>query len=240
MKNTFLLLVIAFLVAACSDEVNIEAYYFPHQQLYDGLVYEYRAPNNPEQPPFYMYYRTVRTDTSIYLTGMQYDEQFRPSVFTREELLPTGVLLEEMYLYEPDSTGRQTQIGVEILANNVFPFRTNPERPGVLVWEARWHPPADQPTTLTLLRNRQFVRDTVVQVNGQSTDAVVFTVRELMDHEQVGHFETEYGGREVYAEGIGLVYYRKNVSEDFIVEYELTDRFPMTELENRARRELER
>lgn len=235
-----LFLSLGLLLFSCSGKRNIESFYFPHKELYDGLVYEYRAPNGGEQPPFYMYYRTVRTDTSIYLTAMQYNDRYIPTVFTREELLPTGVLLEEMYLYEPDSTGRQEQLEVEILANNVFPFRTNPDDPGVLVWEARWHPPAELPTTLTLLRNRQFVRDTVVEVKGQPTEAVVFAVRELMDHEQVGHLETEYGGREVYAEGIGLVYYRKNISEDFVVEYELTDRYPMTELEDRARREMQR
>ena len=226
----------ALFAIGCGDSIDLEPYYFPAAELEEGLVYEYRSPDPVDSliPPFYRYFRTVRTDSALYLASQDYDPYFQPSVFAHERLVPSGVLLEKMFLYETDTAGITQRVNAQILHENVFPFRTSREQPGVLVWEARWNPPAEVPTTMTLLRNRQYLRDTVVQVDGQPTDAVVFNVIERIDQEQVGHFEQEYRGIEVYAEGVGLVYYRKDISDDFKVEYALAERYPMAELERRA------
>ena len=229
--------VLALFLIACSGEKNLEPYYFPHQELSEGKVYEYHAPDPADSlvPPFYMYYLTERNDTAVFLTSMNYDPYFQPSVFTRERVVSSGVLLESMYLYETDTTGTSKRVDAQVLHDNVFAFRTDPEQPGVLVWEARWNPPAEVPTTMTLLRNRQYVKDTIVTVDGQPTDGIVVKVIERIDQEQVGHFEQEYTGTEVYAEGIGLVYYRKDITPEFKVEYALKERYSMAELEAKAK-----
>ena len=226
----------ALLCVACGDRIDLEPYYFPTAELDAGMVYEYRSPDPADSlvPPFYRYFRTVRTDTALYLASQDYDPYFQPSIFAREQLVASGTLLREMYLYEPDTAGRVNRVDAQILHENAFPFGTSRTQPGVLVWEVRWTSPGEPPVTTTLLRNRQYARDTVVRVADADTDAVVFNVIERVDSEQVGFVESEYAAVEVYAEGIGLVYYRKDISENFKLEYALTDRYPMAELERRA------
>jgi hypothetical protein len=56
---------------------------------------------------------------------------------------------------------------------------------------------------------------------GKTLPAVKFNLRELVDQEVEGHLELEYDGSEVYAEGIGLFSYRKNISGEMQIAYRL-------------------
>jgi len=53
------------------------------------------------------------------------------------------------------------------------------------------------------------------------------------DHPEEGHREYEVHTFETFAKGIGLIHYRKQIVDGPTIEYELVDRFPMTELEKR-------
>ena len=48
-----------------------------------------------------------------------------------------------------------------------------------------------------------------------------------------GHLEKEYQGKELYAKGLGLIYYKKEIDENFVLEYELRDTFSMTKFEEK-------
>ncbi len=228
----------AFLFFSCNEPTNpirnIKDYYFPVENLDQGLVYEYEATEDTRNPPFYYYYRTVRNAADLYLTGTYYDYDFTPQQFVREELTSNGMTLADFYFYSTDTlTGKQNQVPVEIEAKNVFPFTVNEEKPGVLLFTIKWTEPDTTQTELTLIRNRQFAGDTTYIYQGKEHEAVQFYVRELIDNNNQGHLETEYDGLEIYAKDLGLVYFEKNVSKEFIIKYKLKDTYPMTTLEEK-------
>ncbi|MBK9018265.1 MAG: hypothetical protein IPM82_31800 [Saprospiraceae bacterium] len=68
--------------------------------------------------------------------------------------------------------------------------------------------------------------------------AVKFNTRELVDQEETGHLELEFGGVEVYAKNIGLVYFRKDVSGQRRIEYQLKAVYSMEEFEAKFKEKL--
>ncbi|MBK8489940.1 MAG: hypothetical protein IPL49_03295 [Saprospirales bacterium] len=235
----FFPLAVLFLVLSCGcRESSLEAYYYPLDELREGLVYEYRSAGDTLDPPFYWYYRTLEQDGATFLTGMYYDQNFTPYQFTREEKVANGMLLVDYYLYENDSTGKQVQIPVEIEGGNLFSFEA-PDPNTVLFYKIRFSTPSDPTTVNSLVRNRQFRSDTTYTYGGKTYDAAVFYVRELIDIEDEGHVEHEFDGLEIYAKGLGMVYFRKNVTESFITEYKLADRYTMEAFEKKFKPKLE-
>ena len=109
---------------------------------------------------------------------------------------------------------------------------------GVFLYKIRWEPPQDSGAVITLIKNRRYLKDTVVNVLGEEREAVVFDVQELLEYDQNGVFEQRYGGQEVYARGIGLVYYKKSVGDQMRWDYALHRRYPMTELEKQFEQQL--
>ncbi len=209
---------------------NIRDYYFPLKQLTTGLVYEYQSVNNDSFPPNYWYYRSFLSDTSIYLTGTYYEQNLEPLQFVREEMVQNGMLLEDIRLYEKDSTGKQQQASVEIIADSVFPFEVR-DSGGIFLYHIKWRSIADPEAQMTLVRNRRYAGDTTFIFNGKKYDCVVFELKELIEQDKEGVFEQEFSGLEWYAKGLGLVYYKKNIAKDFVLEYRLAQRYPMEKLE---------
>ena len=237
MRNRYWLLffpLVPLLLSAGCRENTLESYYYPLDELREGLVYEYRGAGNTQDPPFYWYYRTIEQEGATYLVGMYYDLNFTPYQFMREEKVSNGMLLVDTYFYGNDSTGRQVQSPVEIEAGNAFSFEP-PDPKQILFYKIRFPVPDNPGTTCTLTRNRQYMSDTTYIYGGKTYDAAVFYVRELIDIEDAGHVEQEFGGTEIYAKGLGLVYFRKNVSEGFALEYKLTDRYTREAFEEKYR-----
>lgn len=222
-------------ILGCSDQngyQNIQDYYFPARALSEGLVYEYHFVGNDSIAPNYWYYQSVPTDSSALLTGMFYEADLLPRQFIQESINQDGATLQTLRFFEPDSIGPQRFTEASITGDDVFPFLARPNG-GVYIYEVNFKMPSDSLTDITLTRNRQFLGDTTIVFQGKTLDAIRFKVREraLFNHPTLGGIEQDYSGQEVYARGVGLVYYDKQVSEDFTLAYELADRYPMTELE---------
>jgi len=218
---------------------NIREYYFPLRQLQDGLVYEYEAVNNDSLAPNYWYYRSFVQEDGIFFTGTYYDAaDLTPLQFVREEMVSNGMRLVDLYLYEPDTTGKAERTDAEIIADSVFPFEVR-DSGGVFVYHVKWTSPGEPATSTALIKNRRYVGDTTFTFQGKRYDCAVFEVRELLEQEQEGFFEQEFSTVEWYAEGLGLVYYRKEITTDLILEYRLADRYPMAQLEALFRQKME-
>ena len=217
---------------------DISSFYFPVENLDEGLVYEYRAAAD-SLAPFYMYYRTVKNDSQTFLVAMQYDFEFIPQQLAREEIVENGVMLAESFLFENDLTGRQVQIPVEIESGSVFPFEVN-DSGGIFLYKIKWYEPADTSVFTRLIRNRKYEGDTSFVFKNKKLPAVKFEVKELAENYDEGFLEHEFSGMEVYAKNIGLVYFKKKVSEDLRLEYALFDTYPMKVLEEKFRKNLER
>ncbi|MEM1328502.1 MAG: hypothetical protein AAGI23_21280 [Bacteroidota bacterium] len=220
------------LLFGCSSDgrTNIKTYNLPLHELQDGLAYEYRAVDNEQLPPYYWYYRSLKQEESIYLTGLYYNHEFIPQQFVREEQVDNGMVLQEMFVYETNSEDLQDQVDVTVLQGATFPFEVT-DSLGAFVYNVNWYSSKDS-MTYNVVRNRRYLGKTAYIYKEKEYPAVRFRVRELIETEQIGFLSIELTGEEIYAQGIGLVYTSKEaVDGSFEQAYALYDRYPMTELE---------
>lgn len=238
----YLSLVLSFFVfISCEkkeETIDIRDYYYPLKALKDGMVYEYRPVHTDSLTPVYWYYRSLFNEQGKFLTGTYYEEDLIPQQFVKEEMIHNGMLLDEIKLLVSDSTGAQSPIPVEILSGSVYPFSVK-DNGGIFLYKIKWEYPIDPPTATTLIKNRRYLGDTTLTFANKSYDCVAFEVKELLEQDQEGYFEQEYTGMEFYAKGIGLVYYKKQITASISLEYQLTDRYPMTTLEEKFRKLIE-
>ncbi|MFT5167399.1 MAG: hypothetical protein ACI8P3_002636 [Saprospiraceae bacterium] len=227
---------VCMLSPSCTGEKNtkknIKAYYYPVAALKEPLVYEYRPVNNDTLGTEYYYFMTIETDTATYFTTNIYNQFFEVEQFSVEEVVSNGMLQKDYFLYITDTTGRKTRIPAEIEYGNTFPFEVK-DSTGVFLQKMKWVFSEEPLYSTTLIRNRRYIGEKQYQYKGTDYDAVMFSLRELVDDFNDGHLETQTSGIEVYAKGIGLVYYKKNISKNLILEYELVDQYTMAELEEK-------
>ena len=90
-----------------------------------------------------------------------------------------------------------------------------------------------------MVRNRRFRGDAEYIFKNKihriprKVKCVEFIVQELVDDFNDGHWERQYIGKELYAENLGLIYYKKEIDENFVHEYELVDTFSMAVFEEK-------
>jgi len=233
---SFLILSLICLNIACNldGKRNVKDYYFPVKELQSPKVYEYQAVGNDTLNPDYWYYGTIVKDGHIYFTGNYYDGDFVVQQFFREEMVDNGMLLNDMYLYAFDPEGKQVQVPVEVLADSSFPFEVS-QPSGIFLYKIKWIVQPDPLITTTLIRNRRYMGDTTYVYQGRKLDCIYFELRELIEGYQAdeGYIEPEYSGIEIYAKDIGLVYYRKEISENTALAYELADIYTMEVFEQK-------
>lgn len=237
MKYFSIFLMVLFIVSCNSDEsskTNISNFYFPVKALKEGMVYEYQAVgDDARHPPEYWYHKSIETDSAFYFTGTYYDEQFVVRQFFRAEVVSNGILLQDQFITgTEDSTGIQSQLHAEINYANAFPFEVK-DSTGVFLMQLKWVMQEEPLVTTTLTRNRRYMGKTTYKYNGAELPCVKFMLVEEVDNEAVGHLTKEYTGVEYYAKGIGLVYYKKQIDENFVLEYELKAMYPMSKLEEK-------
>ena len=228
------ILTLSFWLISCSgdDRKDIRGYYFPIDNLEEGMVYEYKAVNNDSLAPNYWYYKSVPTDSGTFFIGNFYDPNLVVRQFFREEVVDNGCLMTEYFLYDVDSTGLQKRFPAEVLAPNSFPFMVR-DSGGIFLFKLQWTFSEEPLKTTTLIRNRRYIGTEKFPYKGEMRDCVAFQLKELVDDYDEGHFEQQYSGVELYAKGIGLVYYKKEINKNLSLEYELADIYPMKTLEEK-------
>ena len=132
------------------------------------------------------------------------------------------------------SSGKQIQVPVEVIEDDVYPFQVR-EDGGVFLYHVAWESVIDTGATIDIFKNRRYLRDTTFLLDGTSYPAQLFELKELLSYDKDGVFEQQYSGLEIFAKGIGLVYYSKNISESLNLEYRLQSRYPMEQLEEKFR-----
>lgn len=230
--------ILAIVLSGCSqkqgDYRDIRSYYYPLNELQPGLVYAYREVNNPALVPSYWYIQSLHQDKQWYLSATFYEQNLLPAQQIRERMTPDGMRLEDLYLYGRDTLegGRQPRSQANIIAPAVFPFHVRPKG-GIFLYHVHWQDPVDTNAWYTVIKNRYFEGDTTFSFKGKDYPAIKFAVREHYELDQQGVFETTYLGWEIYAKGLGLVHYRKEIQDGFTLEYRLEERFPMEALEKK-------
>ncbi len=223
MRHQALFLLLLFF-AACHPnrgKINLQPYYFPLDSLYDGRVYSYESVGNPYDPPIFWLYQSRKSRGTTFLTSTSFDLDFQPDQYVVEHQVSNGMKLDTFITYEAVSGEDKLMVAAQIEAGNVFPFRLEDENE-VLLTTFNWHSQTSG-ADITFVRNRQYLADTTVVFKGDTLPAVKILLRELIDTEKEGHLELEYGGVEVYAKGVGLVYFEKNINPEWQMKYALQE-----------------
>lgn len=243
MNYSFLVKISAFIILSSllsncefiSKKRNIQDYYFPIDNLTDGKVYEYKSVKSDSIAPFYWYFRASRIGGEIIITSEYFNHDFEIQQLTNEVIVKNGVLLQDLFLYEMDTlTGKQIPNRVTVEVGNVFPFEVT-DSTGLFLYKIYWqdiYPPQQK---YRLIKNRHFMGNETYTFQGKEVDCVKFFTKELLEVEEVGFQELNYNSVELYAKNIGLIYFRKEIDNNIVQEYELADIFDMNELEERFR-----
>jgi hypothetical protein len=131
-------------------------------------------------------------------------------------------LLESTILFSADSTGTVRNFPVHIISPNRFPF-VPVDSTNIWLTQMEWWQPEDS-LHVILQRRRRFMGHTTWNNKGQSYPAVRFRTDDTFETERDGWSVTSWTGEEIYALNIGLVYYKRNISPELKVEFELEDR----------------
>ena len=236
--HSLLLLSIIFITSFTCDKNdvrNIKAYYYPLNELKEGLTYEYQAVGQDSLAPDYWFYRDMTTDTAHYLLKTYYQQIDYPSTLAREEIVSNGVLLDQLYLFDTDLLGDIKQIKADVLSPNAFPFEIENENT-VYLYKVNFKLPSQPNGSTTLIINRRFVGDTTFQYQGKNYPAIYFDTRgqvEVRDSVD-GGIEPRFWGEEIFAKGLGLVAYRQSYDpNERGLEYHLVNRYTELELEKK-------
>jgi len=213
---------------------NIKDFYYPMENLKDGMVYEYRGVNNDSLPEEYWYFRTLETDTATYFIGEYIDHFFNIRQLSSEEVVSNGTLIHDYILFEVDSAGFANNLPAEIIVPNAFPFKVT-DSTGVFLTELKWIYQKEPEISTTLVRNRRYKGDATYPYQGVERACIKFDLIELVDNFEEGHFQAEFRGTELYAKGIGLIYYKKDIGDELHLEYELKEMYSMEKLEEKLK-----
>jgi hypothetical protein len=239
LKNFSILSIFCFFVA-CRNEKDISAYYFPVKALREGKVYEYRFLGKENVAPEYWYHQTLTPDPKAsdkkgeYFTSTLYDMNLDIRQIVSEEIVSNGMLLDDLYLYFKDTTGRVAQAQTTIIKRNVYPFEIQDTTIKYL-YKIHFKDPFDSLQTTYLTRTRTYKGKTTYNYKGKAYECVVFDLEESIDNDREGRLELKVYGKELYAKGIGLIYYKKGLRKEFALEYELADIYEMSVLEQKLK-----
>ena len=215
-----------FVLVACQERPDMASYYFPISELDDGLVYRYEAVGALPLPDENWYYKAFVRGSDRYLVGQAYSPEGRVSQLVMEKETTLGMIADSILLFFPDSSNKDIPVSVDINKKAVFPFYYNSDER--LDYEIIWTSPSDS-LQYTLGRQRQYSGDTAIVFEGKMRQGVIFSLEESLETFWVhdGTTNSRWGGIEIYLEGIGLYYYRKNVSKELVKEYRLAERMTM-------------
>jgi len=191
------------------------------------MVYTYRNVRDPEGKP--EIWRHVRLgDQKLESTNFNliYDfDNANPvpdTVFVQRQydrMASNGVITDSLVLFTEDSTGLVSSIPVHIKSPNRFPF-IPVDSSNIWLTHMEWLQPEDS-LHVNLQRRRRFMGHTTWTNKGISYPAVRFRTDDTFETERDGWTITSWTGEEIYALNIGLVYYKRNITPELKVEFEL-------------------
>ena len=147
--------------------------------------------------------------------------------------------LKDFILYQSDENDKQSQIPVEILRTNTFPVLYE-DSLKAFTMGVQWDIPNEPGTSIALRRERKYLAKREYTYKGERLDCIIFKTLENIEHfvSDDGYLEPSFPGVEIYAKGLGLVYYKKQLSESVDIEYALYETYSMDEFEKKYKRSL--
>ena len=235
------ILAVGLLFSCTREKENLQAYYYPINEIAEGMVYEYQSPlqDSVQHPPYYWYYRVVEGENGTKaFVGVYYNHDFDIEQLVRERVVSNGVKTDDVRLYEYDDTGQRFDIQAEVKQNTAFIFEADETQ--FLPYQLAWRSKIDMDASTILTRGRAFRGFVSCEFKGEKQSCAKFQLDDIIeaDHDTEGGQRLELTATELYAKGIGLVYSKKILPNGMEIIYELADRYPMSELEAKAEQKM--
>ena len=206
---------------ACTPSVeaptDYSAYYFPIGSFPEGgMVYRYKNLRDPEAQSE-VWRHIPRGKGLVESINYGNGEEIAQRQFDR--IVNNGVMTDSLLLYSRDTTGRQKEINVKVISPHRFPFQPG-DSTKVWLTHLDWYQPEDS-LHIVLQRRRRFGGDTTWTSDGKTIPAVRFRTEDTFETEKDGWTSSSWSGEEIYAKGIGLVYYKRKISEEMVLEFQI-------------------
>ncbi|MEQ8907610.1 MAG: hypothetical protein RIC95_00325 [Vicingaceae bacterium] len=209
MKKIFTILVVSFLLLSC-DEPKLQRYYFQMDDFSKSKTYIYVDQNKPDNIiHFKMYYKIVDSDT----------------IFTSEALNPDGTPIEvfvekiddskstmtDYYFVYYDSQGKKEDVFSDKIKTEVYSYKQSSYP---LVWKV-------EVGTQTFTKKRSILKmDSTIEVLGHTLKCIVFKDEFKIEDE---NGLTEFFQESYYADGMGMIGYKRFISDDNVMDYKLKE-----------------
>lgn len=208
-------------IAGCgrtgNQPVDLSDYYLPAGEIgSQGTVYTYRNVNDTSAAPEVWMHRSIGEGR---IESINYNPAGEMVQKQHERIVNNGIITDSLTLYGRDSMGVEQAIEVKVLSPHRFPFQPG-DTSTVWLSKMEWWQPADS-LHVVLERRRVFQAYTTWKSGNKSLLAVRFRTADTFETELDGWTSSSWTGEEIYAKGIGLVYYKREVSKDFVLEFAL-------------------
>jgi hypothetical protein len=233
----FLTLPFCLFLISCNKN-KLQDYYFPLEPLSkEAKVYEYEYRIQDSTFKMYWYYQTLVQQDSIFLIGTCYNQNFEQLMVMREEKVKNGMKLVDMYFYTTDAQGYALRNQVEIKGGAVFPFEVKDSN-SVFINIITYKDVKDSTRQTTLTRNRRFLKHRLYDFHDKKLNAVEFEMKE-----EQAESDAKRGGiahiskiTEIYAENIGLIYTKRQITDSDFMECRLLNIDTMLALEEKFKK----
>lgn len=196
---------------------DLSDYYLPTDSLpEEGMTYIYRSLKDTLGDTEVWRHRYLG-DGCIESINYGYDDKIAQIQYDR--VTGNGVLTDSLILFFTDSIGQTQREKVRLHAANRFPFFPQDTKRAWLT-HLEWWQPGDS-LHIILQRRRYLAGDTIWRYNGQHAHVVRFRTEDTFETEETGWTHSVWTGEEWYSKGIGLVYYKRRISDHIVLEYGL-------------------
>ena len=200
-----------------SNPGDYSAYYLPVDAIPDtGLVYSYRNLGDTAAGPEIWRYTTLGEGL---IKSVNYGPDHEVVQRQYDRIVENGVIIDSLLLFYLDTDGLRKPIRVKILSPHRFPFQPG-DSTKVWLTHLEWKQPLDS-LHIVLQRRRRFVGDTTWVIYGKSIPAIRFSTEDTFETERDGWTSSTWSGEEIYARGMGLVYYKRKISDQLSLEFSL-------------------
>jgi hypothetical protein len=199
------------------EEDDHSAFYLPEDSLDNGgLRYIYRSLIDTSLDR--EVWEHIKTSEG-HITSINYDHRQQVVQKQYERFVANGVVIDSLILFFEDSMGNPQTNNVNVLSPHKFPFDAR-DSSQVYLTHLEWWQPGDS-LHVVLERRRRYLGPTRWEWQGKELRAIVFSTHDKFETEEVGWTSSEWSGDEIYAENIGLVYYRRSISPQLQIVFQL-------------------
>jgi hypothetical protein len=223
-----ILIVLMFSQCSKPQGPEFEDYYFPLEQVEEGLIYKYEM--SGPMAAEYWYLKSFEEEDSIILTLTVYDAQQRQQQLSRERKYPSGWVQRNLFFYTYDSMGME-RIEAEIIQDDLYPFHVK-DSLDVTLYAATWPTEVDgEKVTNKLFRNRRWVGKDTLSIMGRRIPSLVFRVYDWIEDERKGTLRIKMESNEYYGLNWGLVKKEQYIDGELFRSFHLADTINMETFE---------